>query len=136
MYPKLPREGEPGHANPLDASPAAFLAEYLMRLSDIDGNLAAVLVFLSSSIVTEEENDMRWKKLATAAILGASLIAGSALPAMARDRDDHCEKRVHKAEMKLHDAERKHGEHSRQAEKRREELERERANCRMNHDRH
>ena len=63
---------------------------------------------------------------------------GGTVPARALDRDnDKCEDRVRKAEAKLHDAERKHGEHSRQAEKRRHDLEEARERCHhRDHDDH
>ena len=50
---------------------------------------------------------------------------GGAVPARALDRDDDrkCEQQIRNAERKLHDAERKHGEHSRQAQSRRRDLE-------------
>ena len=54
---------------------------------------------------------------------------GAAVPGLAMDRDDKCERQVQKAEQKLRDAERKHGEHSRQAESRRRDLESARARC-------
>ncbi len=55
--------------------------------------------------------------------------------APARDRDDKCAQRVHKAQEKLEKDVRRHGEHSRQAEKRRRELERAREGCRGDRDR-
>ena len=56
---------------------------------------------------------------------------GGTIPARALDRDDdrRCENQIRNAERKLHDAERKHGEHSRQAESRRRDLENARARC-------
>lgn len=74
------------------------------------------------------------RKLITTGAIGLSLMIGSALPAFARDRGDHCRARVEKAERNLAKAERKHGARSRQAEQRREQLERARANC--HYDRH
>jgi hypothetical protein len=63
---------------------------------------------------------------------------GGAVPARALDRDDDrkCEQRVRNAENKLHDAERKHGDHSRQAQSRRRDLENARARCHRDHDHH
>lgn len=64
---------------------------------------------------------------------------GGTVPARALDRDDDrkCEDRIRKAEAKLHNAERKHGEHSRQAESRRHDLEEVRERChRRDHDDH
>lgn len=62
-------------------------------------------------------------------LLAGSFLLSSAGVVQARDRDDKCEQRIHKAERSLENAEHKHGEHSRQAEKKREELERARARC-------
>ena len=63
----------------------------------------------------------------------ASCAAGRApagvLPAQARDRDDWCAQRIRKAEAQLDNAVRKHGRNSRQAEKRRQELDRVRDQC-------
>ena len=66
---------------------------------------------------------------------------GGTIPARAIDRDDDrkCEERIRNAERKLHDAERKHGEHSRQAQARRHDLEEARERCHHrdhDHDRH
>jgi hypothetical protein len=65
-----------------------------------------------------------------AAFVILSFLSG-AVPARALDRDDDrkCEERIRNAEQKLHDAERKHGEHSRQAQSRRRDLENARARC-------
>lgn len=62
------------------------------------------------------------------AMLGASLLAGLATPARA-DRDDKCRNDIHKAEENLEKAVRKHGEHSKQAEKRRRQLHEVRERC-------
>lgn len=59
--------------------------------------------------------------------LSLLLVAGST-SAFAANR---CEKRIHKAEMNLQKAVQRHGEHSRQAEKRRRELDKARDNCRF-----
>jgi hypothetical protein len=88
----------------------------------------------SHAFVESEGGFMSMKRLFTAGALGLSLLMGSALPAFARDRDDNCRARIQKAERNLVKAERKHGARSRQAEQRREQLERARANCR--YDRH
>lgn len=56
------------------------------------------------------------------ALLSIAGLVGSSVPARA-DRDDKCERRIHQAEEKLRVAIQRHGEHSRQAHKRREELE-------------
>ncbi len=62
-------------------------------------------------------------------------LVGSSLPARA---DDHrCERDIHRAEENLRVAIEKHGEHSRQAEKRRHELEDVRHRCHWeDHDHH
>jgi len=72
------------------------------------------------------------------AVLSASLLVGTAIPANA-DQDDRCRRDVHKAEQNLEKAIQKHGEHSRQAEDRRHQLEELRERCHMrgeDHDRH
>ena len=53
-------------------------------------------------------------------------LVGSSLPVRA---DERCERRVHQAEDKLRDAIHRHGEDSRQAHKRREELEEAKRHC-------
>jgi hypothetical protein len=79
-------------------------------------------------------------KTLIAALVLTWFLAG-AVPAQAfgdhdRDRDRRCEQRIRNAEEKLRYAERKHGEHSRQAQKRRHELEEARERCRRgDHDR-
>lgn len=70
-----------------------------------------------------------------ALMIALSFVAGIASPAKALDRDDeHCHRRVEKAERNLQRAIARHGEHSPQAERRRHELEEVREHCR--HDRH
>ena len=59
-------------------------------------------------------------------------LVGSSLPVRADDRDDRrerCERKIHQAEDKLRDAIQRHGEESRQAHKRREQLEEVRRHC-------
>ena len=75
------------------------------------------------------------KTILLAALFGVLLLVGAAAPTLAGDRDDKCRERVHKAEMKLRREIERHGEHSRQAEKRRNELERARERCGGGHDR-
>jgi hypothetical protein len=70
-----------------------------------------------------------------AAALGGFLLLGSTAPVQARDRDNRCARRIHQAEEKLEKEIRRHGEHSRQAEKRRRELENARRGCRGDRDR-
>jgi len=77
----------------------------------------------------------RGKTTLLAAVLGAFLLVGSVAPTVARDRDDECRERIHKAEAKLRHEIERHGEHSRQAEKRRHELERARERCDRDHNR-
>ena len=77
---------------------------------------------------------MFFKKTVAPTILGtvlsASLIIGTAVPALA-DQDDRCRRDIHRAEQNLDKAVRKHGEHSRQAEDRRHQLEETRERCHM-----
>ena len=64
-------------------------------------------------------------------------LVGSTLPVRADDdRRERCERRIHQAEDKLRDAIQRHGEDSRQAYKRREQLEQVRRNCPDRHDDH
>jgi hypothetical protein len=63
-------------------------------------------------------------------VLSASLMVGSAIPAYA-DRDDQCRHDMQRAEQNLDKAIRKHGEHSRQAEDKRRQLEEIRERCHM-----
>lgn len=73
-------------------------------------------------------------KMMLCAMLGASLLAGTATPVRA---DDKCGRDIHKAEENLEKAVRKHGEHSPQAEQRRHELEAVREHCHAHdHDHH
>ena len=59
-----------------------------------------------------------------------SLFLAGAVPVQALARDGHrCEKQIRKAEDNLQRAIRKHGERSRQAERRRHELEEARERC-------
>lgn len=81
-------------------------------------------------------------RLLIAALVVFGFAAGT-VPAGARDRDDRCEKQVRKAEQDLDKAVRKHGEHSRQAEQKRHQLEEARERCHHgdhdrdhDHDRH
>jgi hypothetical protein len=69
------------------------------------------------------------------AMLSACLIAGTAIPAHA-DQDDKCRHDIHRAEQNLDKAVRQHGEHSRQAEERRHQLEEVRERCHMRGERH
>jgi len=77
---------------------------------------------------------MKEKTGVLAVILAAFFLFGSALPARALDRDDKCQRRIHRAEESLERAIRKHGEHSRQAEQRRHQLEEVRERCHRDRD--
>ena len=97
----------------------------IMKRSDPD------LLYNAFSFVVFREVDMSLKKMFVktmlSAMLGVSLLAGVATPARG---DDKCSRDIHKAEENLEKAVRKHGEHSRQAEQRRQELEAVRERCR------
>ena len=78
-----------------------------------------------------------FRKTALVSLVLSACLFGSVGPLQADQRKD-CEKRIHKAEQNLDKEVRKHGEQSRQAEKRRHELEKTRENCRdfdRDHDR-
>ena len=61
-------------------------------------------------------------------------LVGSSLPVRAEDRHDACERQIHQAEDKLRDAIQRHGEDSKQARKRRQELEEAKRRCGDHHD--
>ncbi len=66
------------------------------------------------------------------ALLTIAGLVGSSLPVRADDeheRHERCERDVHRAQDKLQDAINRRGEHSRQAEKRRHELDEVRRRC-------
>lgn len=90
-------------------------------------------------VVAEEETMLlsveRGKTTLLAAVFGAFLLVGSAAPTVAGDRNDKCRERIQKAEAKLRHEIERHGEHSRQAQKRRYELERARERCGRDRDR-
>lgn len=65
------------------------------------------------------------------ALLTIAGLGASSLPARA---DEKCERRIHQAEDKLRDAVQRHGEDSKQARKRREELEEAKRQCPDHHD--
>jgi hypothetical protein len=58
-------------------------------------------------------------------------LVGSSVPVRA---DERCERRIHQAEDRVRDAVQRHGEDSRQARKRRAELEEVRRQCPEHHD--
>ena len=69
-------------------------------------------------------------RILSVALLTIAGLVGTSLPVRADDdRHERCEKRIHQAEDRLRDAIHRHGEDSRQARKRREELERARRDC-------
>ena len=70
-----------------------------------------------------------------AAVFGAFLLVGGVAPTLAGDRDYECRERIQKAEAKLRREIDRHGERSRQAEKRRYELERALERCGRGRDR-
>ena len=77
----------------------------------------------------------RWETTLLAVAFGACLLVSGVAPALAGDRDYECRERIHKAEEKLRHEIDRHGERSRQAEKRRHELERVRESCGRDRDR-
>jgi len=78
----------------------------------------------------------RSSKTLSIALLSLAGLVASSVPARA-DRDDKCEKRIHQAEERLRSAIQRHGENSKQAHKRREQLEEAQRSCggRRDHDR-
>jgi hypothetical protein len=76
------------------------------------------------------------KSAVLAAALGGVLLFAGAPATRAQDhgRDEKCEQRIHKAEAKLQKEIARHGEQSRQAEQRRQELEQVRQSCHRDHD--
>jgi len=77
----------------------------------------------------------RGKTSLLAALFGAFLLVGGVALTLAGDRDHECRERIHKAEAQLRREIDRHGERSRQAEKRRYELERARERCGYGRDR-
>ena len=75
----------------------------------------------------------RSMRMVCVGLLSVAGFAASSLPARA---DEKCEKRVHQAEDKLRDAIRRHGEDSKEARKRREQLEDARRRCPDYHEHH
>ena len=95
--------------------------------------MAAILCDGSGIQFSEVYHMFRAPKI-FALTVGALLLAGSAAPLQARDNHDKCEQRIHKAEANLRREVERHGEHSRKAERRRQELENARRSCNA-HDR-
>jgi hypothetical protein len=77
------------------------------------------------------------KALLLGLALSGFLLVGGMAPARAaaRDRDDKCEQRIRKADENWRKQIRKHGEHSRQAENARRQLEQARERCHRGRDR-
>lgn len=69
------------------------------------------------------------QKMFTIALLTMLGLVGTSVPLHADDAHERCEKRIHRAEEKLHQAVNRYGENSRQAHKRREQLEDARRKC-------
>ena len=72
------------------------------------------------------------RKIGMAVVLGASLMAGISVATQAQTpagRRYRCERRIQRAELNLQRAIARHGENSRQAARRRRELEEVRARC-------
>jgi hypothetical protein len=75
----------------------------------------------------------KFRKIGMAVLIGASLLLGGSVIVQAQippERRHHCEQRIRQAEANLQRAIARHGERSRQAERRRRELEEVRARCR------
>ena len=77
----------------------------------------------------------RCKNILFVAALGVLLLAGGVARTQASDNNRRCEQRIHQAEEKLRREIDRHGEHSRQAEKRRHELGQARRSCGEDRDR-
>jgi len=77
----------------------------------------------------------RWKNVLLVPALGVMLLAAGGAGRWSCDNDRHCDQRIHKAEENLRKAVERHGEHSRQAEDRRHELEEAERSCGRVHDR-
>ena len=81
----------------------------------------------------------RMLKIFSVVLLTIVGLVGSSLPVRADDdRHEACERQIHRAEDKLRDAIHRHGEDSKQAHKRREQLEEVKRRCgdRDHHDDH
>ena len=68
----------------------------------------------------------RWKRILLVPALGGMLLVGSAAGTWSCN---NCDQRIHRAEENLRKAVDRHGEHSRQAEERRHELEETKRSC-------
>lgn len=81
------------------------------------------------------DKDRLGKSILLAAALSGFALLGGAAPTHARDRDNNCAQRVRKAEANLRHEVERHGEYSRQAAKRRRQLEAAREKCGGRYDR-
>ena len=72
----------------------------------------------------------KWLARPATLVVCALLLIGSSSPAFARNRKS-CREHLRHAESNLHAAVRKHGERSEQAQKKRQEVEKIRAECHM-----
>jgi len=85
---------------------------------------------LQTQIHFQGEHMTRTIRILCVALLTIVGLVGSSLPTRADDdRRERCERRIHQAEDRLRDAVQRHGEDSRQAHKRREQLEQVRRDC-------
>jgi len=75
----------------------------------------------------------RFPRIFCVAVLTAVALVGSSLPARG---DEKCERKIREAEAKLHEAVERHGENSKQARKRRDQLEDARRRCGDRHEDH
>jgi hypothetical protein len=78
-------------------------------------------------------------RILAVALLTIVGLVGTTLPARADDRDERrarCETRIHQAHERLESAVKRYGEDSRQARKRREQLEEQKRNCPDYHEEH
>ncbi len=75
----------------------------------------------------------RMVRILCTALLTIVGLVGSSVPVRAEDRDA-CERQIHQAEDKLRDAIQRHGEDSKQARKRRDQLEDVKHRCGDPHD--
>ena len=103
------------------------------------GLTASVLIDSIVQHLLEEIPMNRMIRNICIALLVAAGLVASSVQVRAEDRDDRdrhekCERRIRQAEDKLHEAVDRHGENSKQAHKRREQLEQVRRNCGRDHD--
>jgi hypothetical protein len=75
-----------------------------------------------------------FQRMTSVAIVLSGLLLGTAVPVVADEREE-CKKETQKAEKELYRAIEKHGEASREADFRRQELDEIRDRCRTDHER-